>query len=170
MRHVVIVGNQTLSEPRLLETVKGLAAEEPTTFEVVVPVTPLTDQEEALRHSEHVANPLGESGAVTLARHRLRAALQQLHDLGLQATGDIGDPHPVKALVGPMAAQPVAAVVVSTLPKRRSRWLSADLPAKVQRKFDVRVIHIEAAAPPPRSGRRHVAAQQITPYHHTSHR
>ena len=168
MRHVLVVANQTLADEKLLDVVQSLVAHEPCTVELVVPVTPLTDQEASLRHSEHLTKTAGESGAVTLAMHRLNTCIGKLAELGIDAQGDTGDPSPMKAVAACMAAHPADVIVVSTLPRRYSRWLSNRVPDRLRRKYGVTVLHVETESKAEHS-RHHVsgAPASIT---HLSHR
>jgi nucleotide-binding universal stress UspA family protein len=139
-------------------------------FELVVPATPMTEQEAALRHSEHLNGPLGVSGAVLLAEHRLHVAQAKLAELGIDAKGDLGDANPLKAVATAMAERPADVIVVSTLPRRRSRWLSGDVPGRLRRKHGIPVIHVEAAAKAPASRSDRHTPTAVTPLRHASHR
>jgi hypothetical protein len=57
--------------------------------------------------------------------------------MGMGATGSIGDANPVEAIgdeVRRETAHPFCAVVLSTLPRNRSRWLRADVPERVAKR------------------------------------
>lgn len=167
MRRVLIVANQTAVDDQLLDVVQSLTANGPCSFEIIIPVTPLTEQEASLRHSEHLAGPVGESGAVTVARQRLHAAQTTLAALGIQAEGDIGHPNPVKAVAAVMAVNPADLIVVATLPRRLSRWMSSDVPGRLRRKHGVDVLHVETAS----RARRHAAGRGVVGVsRHASHR
>ena len=168
MRRVLIVANQTVAHERLLKAVQQLAAEEPSEFEIVVPATPLTNQEAALHHSEHLANP-GETGAFDVAARRLQASIEAFAKLGIVATGDVGDPHPMKAVASVMTARPADLIVVSTLHRLASKWLKMGLPQRMRRKYDIPVRHVEADAGPASSGRAADGSPAVAPYH-ASHR
>jgi GABA permease len=167
MRRVLVVANQTLTDDKLLDVVQSLVAHEPCHVEVVVPVTPLTDQEASLRHSEHLGKPVRESGAVTVALHRLELGLARFAEVGITAEGDTGDPNPMKAVAACMALNPADVIVVATLPSRRSRWVAKNVPQKLHRKYGVPVLHVETEAVADRS-RRHV--RTTAPIRHASHR
>ena len=156
MTQVLIVANQTVSDDRLVAEVLTRATAAPDThFFIVVPQTPLSKQERALRHSEH---PLafGETGPVALARRRLRAALDLFDGTHVQIAGDIGDANPLKAVAARLAVESADEIIISTLPRSESRWLAADLPARLHRKFDLPVTHVE-------TGVRHGAAAHGVP-------
>ena len=143
MRRILVVANQTVTDDRLVaEVLRRATAEPDCEFFIVVPQTPLSQQELALRHSEH---PLafGETGPVALARRRLREALSIFAHTAVNIAGDIGDANPVKAVAAVMAVRPVDEIIVSTLPRRQSRWLAADLPTRLHRKTGLPVTHVE---------------------------
>ena len=143
MTHCLIVANQTAADERLVaEVLRRATAQPDTEFFIVVPQTPLSQQERALRHSEH---PLafGETGPVTLARRRLRESLAIFAHTAVKISGDIGDANPVKAVAAVMATRRVDQIIVATLPRRQSRWLASDLPRKLQRKTGLPVTHVE---------------------------
>ena len=143
MTHCLIVANQTAADERLVaEVLRRATAQPDTEFFIVVPQTPLSRQERALRHSEH---PLafGETGPVTLARRRLRESLAIFDGTAVNISGDIGDANPLKAVAAVMATRTVDQIIVSTLPRRQSRWLAADLPTKLHRKTGLPVTHVE---------------------------
>lgn len=143
MDHVLVVANQTLRSDELVAAVLVRNAQSPCEFRVVVPATPLSRQEQALRHSEHPGAVLGESGPVAVARMRLAQCLTRLAEANITATGDVGDPNPVKAVTVAAAHQPVDEIMVSTLPGRASRWIAQDLPRKLHRRLGLPVTHIE---------------------------
>jgi hypothetical protein len=111
-RHVLIVANRTAATPHLLDAVKRYAREQPTTFDLLIPDA---------RHSEHTdwtlerALPMLERAAGTPVR-------------GL--TGTTGDPF--DAVRTALSEDAYDRVLISTLPRRISRWLRRDLPKRVQ--------------------------------------
>jgi hypothetical protein len=143
MEHVLVIANQTLTSDELVAAVLARNATNPATFHIIAPATPLSDQELALRHSEHPGAVALESGPVVVARMRLAKAMTRLREAKIDVTGDIGDPNPFEAAAVAMRATTYDHVIVSTLPRRMSRWLSHDLPTKISRKFDVEVTHVE---------------------------
>ena len=143
MDRVLVVANQTLRSDELVAAILVRNAQGPCEFRVVVPATPLSRQEQALRHSEHPGAVLGESGPVAVARMRLAQCLKRLAEANITATGDVGDPNPLKAVTVATDHLPVDEIMVSTLPGRASRWLAQDLPHKLSRRLGLPVTHIE---------------------------
>ena len=143
MSKVLIVANQTLRSDELVAAAMVRKAQGECEFHVVVPATPLTKQEAALRHSEHPGAVVGESGPVAVARMRLSQGLAKLEAFGIVATGDVGDPDPFKAIRTAVMYAGVDEVIISTLPRRLSRWVASDLPARVNRRLGLKTTHVE---------------------------
>ena len=146
MKTVLIVANQTLGSDELVAAAMARNTEGPCQFRVIVPATPLTKQERALRDSEHPGAIFGESGPVALARMRLSKGLAKLEDFGVPATGDVGDPDPFTAICVACEHSTIDEVIISTLPRRLSRWAAGDLPRRVNRRLGVKVTHVESGA------------------------
>jgi hypothetical protein len=66
------------------------------------------------------------------AWRRLNAALTRLTAAGITARGVVGDADPVVAVQDIWTAERFDEVIVSTLPRHRSRWLGLDLPRRVE--------------------------------------
>lgn len=131
MRRYLVVANQTLAGDALASKIRELARSGPCAFHVVVPATPPQDH----------AWTEGEARAI--AGQRLDAALGRLRDLGLEATGEVGDASPMLAIEDALRDHgPFEAVVLSTLPPGISRWLKLDLPHRVEAVFGLTVHHV----------------------------
>lgn len=135
--HTLVVANQTARGEPLFEELRRRAAASPHTFTVIVPQEGGQGQ-----HAER-------------ARARLQALLDRLHEDGIPATGGIGDPDPYAAVANALQFYPVDEVIISTLPKMRSRWMRADLIDRVQKITAAPIAHIEvdiAVAEPGETG------------------
>jgi hypothetical protein len=84
----------------------------------------------------------------TLAGGRLRHALDRLREAGAEADGGVVEPMPVDAIRKLASREDVDEVIVSTLPRRLSRWMAMDLPHRVRRATSVPVTHITGPAGP----------------------
>jgi hypothetical protein len=124
--HTLVLANQTAGAAPLFEALKRRAAASPHRFTVIVP------------------QDGGEGNDTAEARARLQALLARLHDEGIQATGGIGDPDPFTAVMNALQFYRVNEIVISTLPKMRSRWLRSDLVERVQRATAAPVEHVVA--------------------------
>ena len=134
MQSVLIVANRTSASPTLLDAVSRRAAEGACTFTLLVPRSP---------HGLHRVVDPEDHGHAEAAE-----AIEHARPLLSKAAGG-----PVLALIGshdPLAAVEDALnsgrydeVIISTLPRRLSRWLHVDLVRKVAG-LGLPVTHVEA--------------------------
>jgi hypothetical protein len=79
------------------------------------------------------------------ARSVLEDALPKLSDAaGGKVTGSLGDPEPLMAIQDAINLGSYDEIIVSTLPRRLSRWLKLDLVSKT-RALGLPVTHVEAS-------------------------
>ena len=150
MRHILVVANQTVAAHDLLSALRSRAKEGPADVWMVVPATAPRD--------DHVTVSAGPAGGITpgtrdsgvhpdafaAAERRLERGLLLVRDLGLHVNGEVGDSDPMKAVDDAVARHQFDEIIISTLPHPVSRWLRADLPARVARKHDVPVTTVTA--------------------------
>jgi len=110
-RRVLIVANRTAATPTLLEHVQRMAQDRPTTFALLIPDAP---------RSEHT------DWTLDLALPLLERAA------GGRVEGLTGEEDPYEAIRHAVGEADYDEIVISTLPKRVSRWLRRDLPAKAE--------------------------------------
>jgi hypothetical protein len=122
----LVLANQTAASGKLTDRLKALAAEGPHRFIVVVP------QDHGLGH------------AVTEARGRLNALLDNLHEAGIVAAGMIGDPDPYTAAMNAAQYFHISEIVVSTLPAGSSQWMADKLVERIEGATNKPVEHIES--------------------------
>ena len=107
----LIVANLTASTPFLLQEVKRLASERPTSFSLLIP------------------NSQQNSGADwsigTATKLIGRAA-------GANVDGHVGGQDAFESIKAEIAGGQYDDILISTLPKRRSEWLRKDLPTRVE--------------------------------------
>ncbi len=120
----LVIANQTAGGEPLFAELKRRASEGPHRFTVVVP------------------QDGGEGHHAAEARGRLSALLDRLHREGIPATGGIGDPDPFTAVMNALQFYRVDEIVISTLPRMRSRWLRSDLVERVKRATACPVEHV----------------------------
>ena len=120
---VLIVANRTAATDKLLETVRRRAEEGPAEFHLLVPATP--------RGLHRVVDP--EVAGREEAAAQLGLALERLREVaGDDVTGHVGDADPVAAIWDTLHQREVDEIIISTLPRRLSRWMHLDLPSKVR--------------------------------------
>jgi hypothetical protein len=107
----LIVANLTASTPFLLQEVKRLASERPTTFSLLIP---------------DVSQGQGADWSVATATKLLARAA------GSTVDGHVGGQDAFESIKGEIAGGHYDDVLISTLPKRRSEWLQKDLPTRVE--------------------------------------
>jgi hypothetical protein len=112
VHRTLIVANLTASTPFLLQEVKRLASERPTSFSLLIPnIDP---------------NRASDWSVETATKLLGRAA-------GASVDGHIGDGQdPFESIKAEVAGGQYDDILISTLPKRRSEWLRKDLPTRVE--------------------------------------
>lgn len=116
------MANRTAATEQLLEAVRGRAATGPAEFHLMMPATP--------QGLHRVVDP--EDNGREEATARLGVALPLLSEAaGRPVTGEVGNHDPLGAVHDALHAAHYDEIIVSTLPKRMSRWLKVDLPSKI---------------------------------------
>jgi hypothetical protein len=131
--HVLLVAHQTAATAELLDVVRQRARRAPATFHLVVPSQP---------HGMHkVVDP--EDAGGDEAQAVLESALPKLSEAaGAEVTGSIGDAEPLMAIEDAINLGAYDEIIISTLPRRVSRWLKLDLVSKA-RGLGLPVTHVE---------------------------
>jgi hypothetical protein len=119
---VLVVANRTAATPALLDAVRERAARGPCSFTLLVPHT--------AKGLHRLVDP--EDQGQSEAEAVLDLALPLLEDAaGGRVEGLVGDPEPLAAIQDAVNIHGFDEIILSTLPKRVSRWLRLDLPHKV---------------------------------------
>jgi hypothetical protein len=135
---VLIVANRTAATDSLLEAVRRRADAGPAEFHLLVPATP--------RGLHRVVDP--EVAGRQEAAEQLDLALELLQmATGSEVTGHVGDAEPVAAISDTLHEREIDEIIISTLPRRLSRWMHIDLPSKI-RGLGLPVTHVEARREP----------------------
>lgn len=131
---VLLVANRTAATEQLCDAVRERARRGAATFHLVVPAQP---------HGLHkLVDP--QDGDAGEAQRTLASALPLLSEAaGSRVTGHVGDHEPLMAMQDAINRAPYDEIVISTLPRRVSRWLHLDLVSKAQG-LGVPVTHVEA--------------------------
>jgi hypothetical protein len=132
--HVLVVAHQTAATPALLEAVRERARSGPATFHLVVP---------RQTHGMHKVVDPEDSGDAE-ANQVLAQALPKLGEAaGTRVAGSLGDAEPLSAIQDAVNLGSYDEIIISTLPRRLSRWLRLDLVSKT-RALGLPVTHVEA--------------------------
>ncbi len=119
---VLIVANRTAAGQALVDAVRRRASQGPARFHLVVPAVP--------KGLHRVVDP--EVAGREEGQARLDVALPLLSEAaGSEVTGQVGDADPIAAIHDAVALDGFDEIIVSTLPRRLSRWLRLDLPSKI---------------------------------------
>ena len=134
MRRYLVVANQTLSSQELVDELTSRAAEEESTFHLLVPPTHGEGLTWTERHDRE------------LAKEHLDEAIDRFAAAGLTVTGEVGHDSPVASVDDLLRrdhhADAYDEVIVSTLPVTLSRWLKMDAPSRIQRLTTLPVHHV----------------------------
>ena len=129
---ILVVANETCPGTDLHRAVVRLAGGEPSEVLIVAP---------ALNGWVSTwANDI--DGARQAAQVRLDEMVRALREDGLEASGEVGDGNPLVAIEDALRVFPAEAIVVSTHPPGRSRWLARSLVSRVERRFELPVTHV----------------------------
>ena len=118
---VLVVANRTAATPALLAAVKERAARGPCSFGLLIPHT--------ATGLHRLVDP--EDQGQSEAEATLELALPLLEEAaGGPVEGFVGDAEPLAAIQDAVNMRGFDEIIISTLPKRFSRWLHLDLPHK----------------------------------------
>ena len=135
---VLVVAHQTAATPGLLDAVRERSERGPAEFHLVVPRMP---------HGMHKLVDPQDTGGDD-AQHVLEEAVPRLSEAaGAEVTGELGDAEPLMAIQDAVNLGHYDEIIISTLPKRVSRWLKLDLVSKTKG-LGLPVTHVEAVDSP----------------------
>jgi len=123
-KKVLVIANETVVSPQLLDRIRERARQGPTSFLLVAPQTDAVDTIEAGR--------------------RLRRALSALRVEGIEAHGQVVDPDPFTAAMNAVHDERVDEIIVSTFPQARSGWLRRDLIERLKSETGLPIEHVVA--------------------------
>ena len=132
--HVLVVAHQTAATQGLLDAVRERSERGPAKFHLVVPRQP---------HGMHKVVDPQDTGD-TEASGVLAEALPTLSEAaGSTVTGALGDSEPLMAIHDAVNLGKFDEIIISTLPRRMSKWLKLDLVSKTKA-LGLPVTHVEA--------------------------
>ena len=129
---VLVVANETVGGQELIEEIGELALAGRTQFHVVCPAlnsrlkTWTSDSDEARE----------------AAQRRLDATIARLSQVGIEATGEVGDLDPLVAIEDAIRTYHPDEIVLSTHPAGKSNWLERGVVDAARERFDLPVTHV----------------------------
>jgi hypothetical protein len=143
LTEILVVANETIGGRRLRELLAQKAKiEQSLVIRLVIP------QSRPRRGSVIYVQSVRDTAQV-----RLDLALTVLHELGFEATGEVGDSDPFQATMDAIGERKPDEIVISTLPATASGWLRRDLVERVAEASGIAVQHvisdIDDDSPPP---------------------
>jgi hypothetical protein len=121
-KNVLVVANQTILSPELLDRIRARAADGPASFLIVAPQSDGVTQPEADR--------------------RLRRALSVLRVENIDVHGQVVHPDPFTAAMEAVNDERIDEIIVSTLPGSRSGWQRKDLVGRLRGDTGLPVDHV----------------------------
>jgi hypothetical protein len=135
---VLVVAHQTAATPGLIDAVHERAERGPAKFHLVVPRMP---------HGIHKLVDPQDAGDDD-AQRVLEQAIPLLSEAAASpVTGGLGDSEPLMAIQDAINLGDFDEIIISTLPKRVSRWLRLDLVSKTKG-LGLPVTHVEQVESP----------------------
>jgi len=142
MRRYLVVANRTLGGDHLIRAVRQRMHGEPCEFWVLVPaVRPVSTRTGDQSYGGDAGDYAWAESGELFAQQRLDRELQRLHEAGVEADGEVGDADPYRAISRTVANRKFDEIILSTMPRARSRWLRQDLLGKLQ-KFGIPVTQV----------------------------
>jgi hypothetical protein len=129
---ILVIANETVGGEVLRECIRQKAEGYD---EQVLVVTPALNS--PLRH--WISD---EDHARAAAQERLESSLTRLRELGIEASGHVGDGDPLMAMEDALRTFGADEIIISTHPEGRSHWLARDIVATARRRFTVPITHV----------------------------
>lgn len=129
--NILVVANETLVGPALIDAVKRRAADGEVSVHVICPQS--APSHGYVIYDETVREATENRLAMTVAR---------LEEAGLDATGSVEDPDPYSAIMDCLGERDFDEIIISTHPATRSGWLRQDLLTRVQQATRRPVEHV----------------------------
>jgi hypothetical protein len=148
MRRYLVVANQTLGGEQLTAKLAECMDAGPCRFYLVAPVTNTEASDRWFTGGLEGVLPGAYRIARALADGRLQHELARLREAGADADGEVVEPVPLEAIRKIASREEADEVIVSTLPRRLSRWMAMDLPHRIRRATKLPVTHVTGSAGP----------------------
>jgi hypothetical protein len=132
--NVLVVAHRTAATPALIDAIRARAAQSPAHFHLVVP------RQASGLHRVVDPEDSGDDETAVVMRHALPLLSEAA---GHEVEGSVGDAEPLMAIQDAVNLGHYGEIIISTLPRKMSRWLRLDLVSKA-RALDLPVTHVEA--------------------------
>lgn len=130
---LLVVANETVGGRALLEEIGNRCRGRDCQILVVTPAL-------VGSRAAHWASDV--DAAIALARERMELSLAAIHQLGLEARGQIGDSDPNVAIEDALRLFPADEIVISTHPPHRSHWLEGGVVERARGEIELPVTHV----------------------------
>ena len=129
--HVVVLANETVGGQKLIDAIERRAARGPIRCTVVCP-----------QNTPRRGFVIYDDTARSAARVRLELTLKRLHEMGIEARGEVMDPDPYMALQDAVRQWGADEIIVSTYVYPRSGVLRRDLVERIEKWSGLPVEHV----------------------------
>jgi GABA permease len=138
-RRVLVLANETATSGELLDELRRIDSEGAATYFVCVPASPVETGQAA------VNGPVNVWDATALAaRERLEYTLETLRSENLDASGELGDYRPLRALSHAVETFRPDQIVIATRPLADSVWQRYDVVDRARTTYPIPVTHVIA--------------------------
>jgi nucleotide-binding universal stress UspA family protein len=131
-RRILVIANETVGGSKLQACIASKSEGHQAHVLVVSPAL-----NSPMRHWASDEDPARAS-----AQERLDASLARLRNLGIEASGEVGDAEPLQAIEDALRTFGPDELIISTHPEGRSHWLEQGLVTKARERFVVPITHV----------------------------
>ena len=131
-RRILVIANETVGGEALRRCIREKSEGY---RESVLVVTPALNS-----HVRHWTSD--EDGAREAAGARLERSIARLRELGVEASGEVGDSEPLQAIEDYARIFGPDEIIISTHPEGRSHWLERGVVSTARERFTVPITHV----------------------------
>jgi hypothetical protein len=138
-KRILVVANETVVGKPLIDAVKKRADKGPIKVHVISP-----------QNAPKAGYVVYDDMTRDAAENRVKMAVAQLQEIGVEADGEVMDPDPYAATMDALGEETYDEIIISTHPETRSGWLRQGLVDRVARAAGRPVEHIVVELDPER--------------------
>jgi biopolymer transport protein ExbD len=131
LKRILVVANETVVGKPLIDAVKKHADEGPIKVHVISP-----------QNAPKAGYVVYDDMTRDAAENRVKMAVAQLEEIGVDADGEVMDPDPYAATMDALGEEVYDEIIISTHPETRSGWLRRDLIERVKQATRRPVEHV----------------------------